>query len=100
MHIHTVNSKESLSHLQGIRFLDLMQDDPFKRIILNSFGLTPVKSHFILTLLIKSFDYPWSHFKMTLERVRMQISFSEVSSYTDLEDLSVILTQHRSQNDH
>ena len=67
-----------------------MQDDPFKRVILNCFGLTPVKSYFILTLLIESFDYPWSHLKMTLERVRMQDNFSEVSFYTDLESFRLL----------
>ena len=51
------------------------------------------KSHFNsfkAVVLLTHFDYPWSHFKMTLERVRMQINPSEVSFYTDLKSFRLL----------
>ena len=76
---HTVNSKVILTPSK--ESFSWPQDDPFKRVILTSFGLTPVKTHF----------NPLNRVILTTQGViSMQINSSEVSFYTDLESFRLL----------
>ena len=84
----TINSRSHFDSFKGVIFLT--PGRPFKRVTLTSFGLTPVKSHFNPLNRVTLTVHVWSHFIMTLERVRMHINFSEVSFYTDLESFRLL----------